>query len=257
MSGVPKATLEAEIRSVHQLRCTSEYSNLLNELPSLLAICGASPPLEVFDDAIHILNRNRLKATKLYPSVMDSLHLLRKKGIAIAAYTESVAYWTEWRIKHTGLDGLIQILYSAPDHDLPSDITINDLRWRNSDEYGLKYTDHRHVPRGEVKPNPDILLSILHDLSFEPADAVYVGDSLMKDIRMAQEAGVLDVHASYGEAHARPEYELLRRVSHWPDQVVDQERRLAKEVVVTPTVALRHRFSEILPLFNISENHDD
>lgn len=251
MSGVPQDVLESEIRAVHQLRSTSEYSNLLNELPSLIAKAGDSTPLEKYDDAMHVLHRSRKAATKLYPLVKETLERIQNKGIAVAAYTESVAYWTEWRIKHTGLDGLIQYLYSAPDHDLPSGTTIDDLRQLPAEQYGLKVTQHRYVPRGEVKPNPEILASILNDLHCAPEDAVYVGDSIMKDIRMAQDAGVLDVHAQYGEAQRRPQYELLRRVSHWPDAAVSQERELIRSTEITPAISLEKGFFEILPYLGI------
>lgn len=254
MSGVPQAVLEAEIRAVHQLRSTSEYSNLLNELPSLIALSGNSTPLEVYDDAVHVLHKIRKSATALYPRVKQTLERIRGSGCTVAAYTESVAYWTEWRIKHTELDGVVQYLYSAPDHDLPSGITFEQLRHRPSDEYGLKLTRHRHVPRGEVKPNPDILASILADLDCDPKHAIYVGDSLLKDVQMAQQAGVLDAHALYGEAQRKPEYELLRRVSHWPDDVVSQEKQLLREPAIKPTITLTNGFYEILPFLGLGEN---
>src|SRR5882757_3611928 len=101
LSGIPQEVLEAEMRTVHQLRSTSEYSNLLNELPSLVEKSGDLTPLEVFDDAIHVLNKNRKQATKLYLGVATALRQIRGRGVTIVAYTESVAYWTEWRIKHT------------------------------------------------------------------------------------------------------------------------------------------------------------
>lgn len=253
MSNIPQDVLEAEIRDVHQRRGTSEYSNLLNELPSLIATTPNATPLDVYDDAIHVLNKTRKAATELYPRVKDTLKEVRNNGIMVAAYTESVAYWTEWRIKHTDLDGIIQYLYSAPDHDLPTGTTIEDLRRRPKEEYGLKQTVHRHVPRGEVKPNPDILASILRELQCGADDAVYVGDSLMKDVAMAKDAGVLDIHAAYGEAQRRPEYELLRRVSHWPDSTVAQEQLLIGNPLIEPTISLREGFYEILPFLGLGE----
>lgn len=250
MTGVPQAVLEPEIRAVHQLRGTSEYSNLLNELPSLVTQSGDSEPLEVYDDAIHILNKVRKSTTILYPGVKQTLETIRSSGVIIAAYTESVAYWTEWRIKHTGLDGVIQYLYSAPDHDLPSGTTFDQLRRRDPDSYGLKETFHRHVPQGEFKPNPEILESILNDLDCTADDAVYVGDSLLKDVQMAQQANVRDAHALYGEAQHRPEYELLRRVSHWPDEVVRQEKSLGRSNI-EPTITLSEGFYEVLPFLDL------
>lgn len=250
LSGVPAEVLEPQIRTVHQKRGTSEYSNLLNELPALRDASPDVEPLIAYDDAVYAMNSARRRSTRLYPSVRETLTTLHERGITIVAYTESVAYWTEWRIKHTELDGVIDVLYSAPDHDLPMGITMQSLRRRGDDEYGLKVTTHRHVDRGLVKPNADVLRSILADSGSTPGEAVYVGDSLMKDIAMAQSAGVLDVHAKYGEAQHLEEYNLLQRVSHWPDRAVSREQELRHSSEVVPTVTAPYRFAEILPVFD-------
>ncbi|CPT42956.1 phosphoglycolate phosphatase [Mycobacteroides abscessus subsp. abscessus] len=255
LSGIPTNVLEPEIRAIHQLRGTSEYSNLLNELPSLISQGGELTPLERYDEAVHVLNSRRLEATQLYPGVKDTLRTLKARGVTIAAYTESVAYWTEWRVKHTGLDGLIGSLYSAPDHDLPRGTTIESLRRRPPEEYGLNSTIHKHIPRHELKPNPAVLKYIISDIGAEPADTIYVGDSLMKDVAMARSAGVLDAYAKYGTVQSRPEYELLRRVSHWPEETVERERSYMHTPQVEPTVILDVGFADILQVFGlVSDN---
>ena len=253
MSEVPRTTLEAEIKTVHQRRSTSEYSNLLNELPSLHTPGADLTPIERYDEAIHLGNSKRRSETELYPRVKDTLTELKRRGVTIVAYTESISYWTEWRIKHTQLDGVIDVLYSAPDHDLPSGTTFEDLRrpeHRPIDDYGLKATVHKHVPREETKPNPQVLAAILADLDCDAADAIYVGDSLMKDVAMAQAAGVLDVHARYGEVQHTADYDLLRRVSHWPDVAVRRERDLITQPTIFPTVVLDRGFYQLLEIFD-------
>jgi phosphoglycolate phosphatase len=253
MTGTERGLLESEIRKVHQAHGTSEYSNLLNELPSLQMRSGNKVPIEIFDDAVHALNSKRKSATRLYPGVRDTLLQLRQRGITIVAYTESIAYWTAWRIKHTKLDGIIDALYSAPDHDLPNGTSFEDLRrpeYRLGEGYELDKTIHRHIPKREVKPNPEILIDILSDLRYEIHEALYVGDSLMKDVAMAQAAGVLDAHAKYGEAQHVAEYDLLRRVSHWPDAVVEKEKELMTQPDIVPTITLQRGFGEILQYFD-------
>lgn len=252
LSGVGRDRLEAEIRVVHQLHGTSEYSNLLNELPSLQGKSGNLTPLEAFDDAVHVLNAKRKKATRLYPGVYRALMDIKSRGTTIAAYTESISYWTQWRIKQTQLDGVIDVLYSAPDHELPPGMTFDKLRrpeFRSANDYALKYTVHRHIPRDEVKPNPKVLRDILADLQCAPDDALYVGDSLMKDVAMAQAAGVLDAHAKYGEVQHTADYDLLRRVSHWPDAAVNRERELISDPDTVPTIVLEREFGEIVHYF--------
>ena len=251
LSGIPADVLEPQIRAVHQVRGTTEYSFLLDEVPALVEASGAVPPSVRYDEALHQLHSRRRAMTRLYPGVFETLTSLKKAGIAVTAYTESLAYWTEWRIRWTGLDGLIERLYSAPDHDLPRGLTREQVRTKADEDYGLKHTRHIQLPQGVTKPNAEILRSILKDCGAEPDQAVYVGDSLMKDIAMAQSVGVLDVHAKYGEAHAMEEYELLRRVTHWKDTDVRREKELGARPEVHPTLVLQSNFAELLPVFGL------
>lgn len=256
LSGVSREVLEADIKLVHQARGTTEYSHLLNELPSLLAEAGADAPMDRFDPALHAMHSARIANTHLYPHVLDTLLELKRRGVAIAAYTESLAYWTSWRLRHTGLDGIIDAIYSAPDHDLPVGVSVQDLRfWNDEERYRLRETEQRHVPRGTLKPNTVILKRILADFARSPEETVYVGDSLMKDIAMAQDAGVHDVHAEYGEPHRQPGYDLLRRVTHWTDEAVAREKALTVNRDIVPSTVLDKDFSQILPVFQMHGAH--
>ncbi|WP_159930990.1 MULTISPECIES: HAD family hydrolase [Nocardia] len=253
MSGIPQARLEEEIRAVHQRRGTAEYSALLTELPSLQELHPNENLLQVYDSAIHILNSERLRATRLYPGVKETIEELRRRNVPVVAYTESVAYWSEWRIKKTGLDGLISTLYTAPDHDLPLGLTVNNLRKLPAEEYGLKATEHRHVPKGVLKPDTSILSKIMTDRGLSPRQVVYVGDSLMKDVAMAQRTGAHDVHAQYGVVQNRAEYELLRRVSHWTDEDIQREKAISTGRDLQANYTLAKTFSELLLHFDFRE----
>lgn len=254
LSGVPQDVLVADIKAVHQKRGTTEYSHLLNELPSLKELSGDVAPMERFDPAVHALNSARKKNTRLYPGVRETLLELKRRGVAIAAYTESLAYWTSWRVQHTGLDGVIDAIYSAPDHDLPVGVSVQDLRyWGDEERYRLRRTTHRHVPAGTLKPNTEILRRILADFDRTPEETVYVGDSLMKDIAMAQDAGVHDAHAKYGEPHRQPGYDLLRQVTHWTDEAVAREKALTVNRDIVPATVLDRDFAQLLPVFQMRE----
>lgn len=250
LSGLPPEVLEPEIRRIHQLRGTTEYSLLLNELTSLRELHPEPADLmEIYDDALHALSSARKKSTRLYPGVKDTLIAIRGQGVPIIGYTESIAYWTEWRIRTLGLDGVLDDLYSSPDHDTPAGTEIAELRKLPPEEYGLKSTRHLHVRHGIEKPNPHVLQSILADRKQHATTTLYVGDSLMRDVAMAQQVGVVDVHARYGVVQHRPEYELLRRVSYWPDAQVSKERKVVSDGGVTPTYVI-DVFSELLQLFD-------
>ncbi|MGA5728793.1 HAD family hydrolase [Streptomyces seoulensis] len=254
LSNVPQSQLEREIQAVHRKRGTSEYTYLLNELPSLLAINPTSWPSDVYDEAIHAFSRERQRHTKLYPGVAKTLRELQIRNVPVVAYTESVAYWSEWRLKQTGLDGLIQVLYSSPDHDFPAGVSPQSLRTKPASWYGLQRTTHKHVPPGKMKPDTDVLVSILADFAVSPTEAVYVGDSLMKDVAMAQDVGVHDVHAQYGASQHRDGYNLLRRVSHWTDEDIQREKAINSRRAVTPSHVLAKDFSQLLTIFDFTEH---
>lgn len=247
-SGVAREQLIPEIRAVHQKHGTSEYAFLVEELESLRA--KGSPetrPEEVHRSAIDAFEHARRAATRLYPTVFETLWALRERGCLVVGYTESMAFYTSRRLRELGLDGLLDYLYSPADHDVPRGLTPEQARRYPADEYRLRKTVHRHTPPGELKPNPAVLASILRDVGARPEDAVYVGDSLMKDIAMAQDAGVADVYAAYGDRRDSGAYELLRAVTHWPDADVQRE----KEVRPTSTFVLDHCLAQLLARFEL------
>lgn len=248
-SGIPQAVLEREFRAIHQRHGTSEYAFSIQELPSLIAKHPQEDLTVIYRDAIQDYRKARKETLELYPGVLDSLRRLRSAGTRIVAYTETMGFYSLRRIKMLGLDGILDYVYSPADHELPEGLSPEQIRFYPKEEYELKSTIHRHTPKGVLKPNPEVLLDILAAVSADPSSTVYVGDSLMKDILMAQQAGITDVFAKYGTAQHLEEYELLRRVSHWPDEAVEREKKLTVGRHVNPTYTLSQSFAELLDLF--------
>jgi phosphoglycolate phosphatase len=116
-------------------------------------------------------------------------------------------------------------------------------------------TRHEHTPPGEYKPNPHILREILDKTGADKRSTIYVGDSPMKDIAMAQSVGVPDVLAKYGIATNTGVYELLRAVTHWSAEDVEREKEIGKQGTVTPTYVLSHGFGELFDLFDFDGKH--
>jgi FMN phosphatase YigB (HAD superfamily) len=249
ISSVDPEVLYAEASVIHQKYGTSEYSRLLEELPSLRARYG-DEILTVMAPAIDAFREARRSVLALYPTVADTLAALKKQGVQIAAFTESKAFYTNYRFRKLGLDGLVDVLYSPEDHGVPEE-TVATRRY-DADSYAFKHTVHHYTPEGEVKPNPGILLDIVKDLGVSIHEVVYVGDNLLKDVFMAQQAGVTDVHAAYGSSQHKPEYELLRKVTHWTHEMVERERAALKPGSVIPSYVLTENFAQILPLFEMA-----
>ncbi|GLQ17728.1 HAD family hydrolase [Maritalea porphyrae] len=255
ISGVSEEELYPEIRKIHQKHGTSEYAFLIGSLPVLKSKFPDENLLEIFQPAIDAFRSARREKLKLYEGVLDTLQSLKAKGTTIIAYTESKAFYTAYRFKKLELDGVVDILFSPPDHELPEGETLQSVRSKPSDAYGLKHTKHIETPDGELKPNPNLLLDIISSIGADPKDVVYVGDSRVKDIAMAQDAGVSDVFAAYGASHHRDEYNLLVNVTHWSDADVQREKRIGNREV-TPSYTLGSSFTELLDLFDFENNKD-
>lgn len=247
-SGIPRDDLLSEIKAIHQRHRTSEYAFLIEEIPSLQTKHPGKNLVELYNDAIHAYRSARKATLRRYPSVKATLEALKSQGVLVAGYTESMAFYTGHRVRRLELDGLIDILYSPRDHELPQGLTPDQVRKYPSKHYEFEKTEHRYIPPNEFKPNPRLLLDIIEDIGADPSQVIYIGDNLYKDVRMAQDAGVVDVHANYGTAHTREEYQLLVAVTHWTDEEVLREQELKKQDV-SPTLSLNKSFGQILDWF--------
>ncbi len=249
ISGVSKEQLIPEIRMVHQKHGTSEYSFLIEELPSLQPILKDRPATEVFATPIASYQRLRRKHLRLYATVAETLLRIRGRGTRLIGYTESMAFYSNYRVRRLGLDGVLDHVFCPEDHVLPEGISSKDVRKYPTRHYALKYSKQHYTPKGSTKPDTQVLNSIVNNLGLNKVHCVYVGDNLMKDVAMALDSGIDDVWAKYGQAHKREEYKLLQDVTHWTEGEVQNEQRITARVDVNPSYTLETSFSEIFDMF--------
>jgi FMN phosphatase YigB (HAD superfamily) len=231
ISGLSMEQLIPEVKDVHELHRTTEYTFLLQEIPSLTRLHAKEEIRDIYKEAIEAARKARENTLRTYPGVLETLDAVRDAGALVVAYTESQAYWTARRLKRTNLDRTINYLYSAPDHDMPEGLDLQEFRSMPTEYYQLRVTKHRHTPRGVIKPSPEVLKSILSEIGVSPSEAAYVGDDHLKDIVMAQQSGVLDILASHERNDE--EYELLRRVTWWRLEDVEKQRRLLESLRIS------------------------
>lgn len=113
-SGHSEQELIPAIRGIHQRRGTSEYSWLVDELEMLQdAVPGDATAREYYDPSLHAQNSARLASTGLREGVRETLEKVHAAGTTIVAYTESLEFWTRWRIIKTEIDGLVDAYYSS------------------------------------------------------------------------------------------------------------------------------------------------
>jgi FMN phosphatase YigB (HAD superfamily) len=245
-TGLPQETLIAEMKLLHRKYGTSECGIFIEELPSIRQnLEGRSSDLT---DVIESYRQIQNAHVFLYPTVLDTLLELKKIGCKLAAYSESLHHFIAHRIKALGLDGVLDYVYSPEDPGIQPTISRSMSHISGFGPCQLSHTVQRYTAIGARKPSPVVLQQIMSDIPVQTDRVIYIGDGLMTDIKMAQDTGIIDVWAKYGEHRSRPEYDALRRLSHWTKAQIEAERQTYELLSVRPTHCLEV-FADVLNLF--------
>lgn len=154
--------------------------------------------------------RKRLRRSSFCRVWMRSLLL---KVFRSSSYTDARAVNSVDRIDKLGLKPFIKRIH-APDQRLSS----------SGDPV---FDNHVNVlPPEDRKPNPKTLRDICEQLNVDHRSALYLGDSLVRDVFMAKSAGVVSAWARYGVAIDPDLWERLVRVTHWTEADVEREKEL-------------------------------
>lgn len=242
--------LKKDFKKIHQTYHSTEASFIYDELETLSDnqkqrfILASNKQKSILHEYYSLKKNNLL----LYDGVYDTLKDLKSKGTLIIGFTESNAFFTKYRLKHLGLDGLIDYIYAPIDKDVPESVNI----YYEEGFWEPKKTEFRYLSPGTKKPAPEILEIIIRDFGIDKKKVIYIGDKLIKDISMANEAGVISVHAEYGEKIATNEYALLREVTHWTDEEVEKEKSFREKHQETALAdfTLKKSFKELYKYFN-------
>jgi FMN phosphatase YigB (HAD superfamily) len=243
---IPRARLLDDFKAVHQQHHNTEHPFALLEIQSVaekFAHLSRKEKKEALDPAFYAFNKKRKEKLCLYKGVSEALQSIQATGCVIVGHTEATVPNALFRLSSLELLGYFRRLYAIepPQFDHP------DPQWLIP----------QYLPNGFVhmvttekrKPNPFLLLDICSDLSVEPSHAVYVGDSLTRDMSMAIQAGVRSAWAKYGSDFSADNWNTLVRVSHWTDEDVKRERDLRTKFGSAEPDVVLHAYSDLLSAF--------
>lgn len=208
----------AEYKTVHQDKGSVEYPYATLLLP---CVKKAYPDLSreqvlyKLDPAFHRFNSIRKRELALFPGVKETLKSIFNSGVVIVGFTESAEENGYFRLKKLGVDMFFRKVYVSDSEYKPLNKT---------------HTSHKTATIHGKKPNVDVLLQIMTDEKVLPSETVYVGDSLTKDIYMANQAGVHSVLCKYPSApNAAELYEKLVAITSWKEEDFIYEAKLKQE----------------------------
>ncbi|ELB7311747.1 HAD-IA family hydrolase [Enterobacter hormaechei] len=242
---VPLDILLSEYKVIHQRFGNSEKPFATLELPSVISYFGTNDKILLQKKLTRVFSAfssKRNHTLKLYPTVRDTLNILRERGVKIVGHTESLEYNSLYRLYKLDVIDFFDHLYTIEDnhnlHPNPKNAKVISVK----DDFIIRLSS------AESKPNPKLLEHICLTENVDIKDAVYVGDSITKDISMAKSIGMKAVWARYGRQFAPELWEILMKITHWTDKDVEREEQLKESFSrVKPDYSI-NSFAEILDL---------
>jgi phosphoglycolate phosphatase len=146
---------------------------------------------------------------------------------------------------------MLDAIIAPPDHAFPAGHRDAAAFGYDTAPPGPRQPARYTLEPGIVKPNPAAVHEILDRFGVDATEAIYIGDSLVKDIALAQSANVTDAFAAYGRGYDPVHWQRLVDITHWTPEAVAREQRL-RQRQVEPTYRV-DSFAEVL---NVIADHE-
>ena len=214
ITGISKDVLLAEYKKKHQYYGSVEYPFVTLTLPSIQkkysSLCDDEIK-KVLNEAFHKFNSIRKQKLKLYEGVQDTLQKLKEHNISIVGFTESSPENGFYRLKRLGVSDYFSRVYTS------------------TTKYQAPYPLDEKIRMVDTKkPDKKVLLEICQFEQCNPSEAIYIGDSLTKDIFMANSAGVTSILIQHPK-EPNDYYQKLVDITSWTDEDFEREIRLKEE----------------------------
>lgn len=244
-----KELLLSQLKAVHVRHHDVEHPYALFETDIVQALVkaeGAEQIWRLLDPAFHTFNKVRKSELRLFPDVRETLDELKRRGIRLVAFTDSKYFAAVGRIARLELSDVFERLYCR--EKSVSELPASPFEgYRAQPIYNVSATKVSELPAGETKPDPRVLKDIVQKERTSVAATAYIGDSLAKDVLMASKAGCFAIWAKYGLSNDKEMYSKLVAISHWSEEDISREQRLAQSATaVAPDFTCQSSIREIL-----------
>jgi phosphoglycolate phosphatase len=210
-TGAPRLKVVQSLKAVYTRYESNEYPFALQEssLFSEFNEFGSFDKL-VIEPARAAFRTARRKYLRPYKHVKETLERLKERRVPVVALTDAPRNPAEQRVKRMELDRSLTALYTMPAFQFPKapdgqTLVSEDIQRREEQGEYRAACPVMELPRDFEKPNPKGLSKILQTYGVQPKEVLVIGDSLKKDVAIAQELGCHDAWAEYG-TYVSPEY---------------------------------------------------
>jgi FMN phosphatase YigB (HAD superfamily) len=223
LSGQPVEQIYEDFKDVFTQHGSVEYTFALQELPSLKRMHPDLSKGEIVNryfEAVRVYQSRRRRYLRTYGDVPATLKELRQLGMKVIAISDSHRFHVLSRLRQLDLLALLDGVCCLEDHGGASAEDLAQIRRLEASWYEISVQCQFILPEGLRKPSRKVLDWLTWQLGIAPQDTMYVGDSLVKDILMARQAGVYDCWAAYGTLYSPLDMATLVKVTNWSASLV-------------------------------------
>ncbi|WP_243406074.1 HAD-IA family hydrolase [Sphingosinicella sp. YJ22] len=192
--------------------------------------------------ALAEIGLSKSNALIAYPGVHEALGVLLENGVRVIGHTEARPLAVKDRAKRLNLEPYFDRIYcrERAEAHIGGD-------FGSTEAFTLVELSHH-----QQKPSPSVLREICEREDIDPSRALYVGDSLFKDVSMANAAGVDVAWAQYGTVSQQDLYPKLVAISHWRDEEIIRAKEFSRnKASARPDFVLDKSFFDILSCFGL------
>ena len=246
-----------DLRKVHQKYNDLEHPFSLLEarkIREMFPNLSRKELADKLDPAFYAFNVTRKKTLRLYPNVFETLKRLGQNDITLVAHTESRLHAALDRMNRLNLTQFFTRIYcreAAPTRH-PSSERQKTIRRSYPSEKIRELSEHQR------KPDKTVLNEICGNEGFNIGNVAYIGDSKVRDVLMARNAGVFSIWAEYGSKHDPLDWDKLVRISPWSDEDKEREKRLnGATKAIMPDFIAEHSFAQVLEALGLAPTPAD
>lgn len=172
---------------------------------------------DIVDPFWNTIDKSLIENHKPYEGVVDTLKQLKARDIPVVVLSDAPGFIGLRRLANLGLDknGLVERLYALQNWTPPTGLSAEMLaaghqRVNSMLNIANELKEVKMIPQAWEKPHTDGFNALMKEYKVRPAETLMIGDSRVKDVGVAHNAGSRGIWAEYGNPNSIDEGILLR-----------------------------------------------
>ena len=172
---------------------------------------------DIVDPFWNTIDKSLVENHKVFPGVMETLTELKSRNIPVVVLSDAPGFIGLRRLSNLGLDknGLVERMYALDNWTPPKGMSKEMLaagheRVNSMLNIANELKEVKNIPQAWEKPHTQGYNALMKEYNVRPSETLMIGDSRVKDVGVAHNAGSRGIWAEYGNPNKVDEGILLQ-----------------------------------------------